>query len=236
MMLSKTLFTIVAVVVFTVFAGCDSQGVGSDDTVRVTLSIMAVNSGPATKSASSIAEVTAAKVLLRTIQFHARDLDEETEGVEFRSDPLVAQLNLDESPLELSVAEIPFGTYHKVSFRIHKPEDGETPPDSDFKIGESGNERFSVIVDGIFEAIPFQYRSSKSMQQQVDFDEDIVIDESTVDVNVTLLVDVSTWFQDDNGNELDPTDASGSNTSQIDKSIRESFRIFKDNNKDGQVD
>ena len=74
------------------------------------------------------------------------------------------------------------------------------------------------------------------MQQQVDFDEDIVIDESTVDVNVTLLVDVSTWFQDDNGNELDPNDASGSNTSQIDKSIRESFRIFKDNNKDGQAD
>lgn len=236
MKLSKTLLTIVAVVVFTVFAGCDSQGVGSDDTVRVTLSIMAVNSGPAAKSASSTAEVTAAKVLLRTIQFHARDLDEETEGVEFRSDPLVAVLDLNGMPIELTVAEIPFGTYHKVSFRIHKPEDGQTPPDSDFKIGESGNERFSVIVDGMLDGFPFQYRSSKSMQQQVDFEEDLVIDETMVDVKVTLLVDVSTWFMDDDGNELDPTDDSASNTSRIGQSIRESFRIFKDNNKDGHAD
>jgi len=236
MKLSKTLLTIVTVVVFTVFAGCDSQGVGSDDTVRVTLSIMAVNSGPAAKSGSSIAEVTAAKVLLRTIQFHARDLDEETEGVEFRSDPLVAVLDLDGMPIELTVAEIPIGTYHKVSFRIHKPADGETPPDSDFKIGESGNERFSVIVDGMLDSFPFQYRSSKSMQQQVDFEEDLVIDETMFDVKVTLLVDVSTWFMDGDGNELDPTDDSASNTSRIDQSIRESFRIFKDNNKDGHAD
>ncbi len=236
MKLSRALFTIATVAIFTIFAGCDSQGVGSDDTGRVTLSIMAVNAGSAAKGGNSAAVVDAAKILLRTIQFHARDLDEETEGVEFRSATMVAELNLDASPLMLAVADIPFGTYHKVSFRIHKPDDGEMPPDPDFKIGESGNERFSVIVDGKLDGIPFQYRSSKSMQQKVDFESELVIEEITADMNVTLLVNVSTWFKDDDGNELDPTDDTSSNESMIDKSIRESFRIFKDNNRDGQPD
>lgn len=219
-----------------VFVGCDSNNNAMEDTASVSLSIVAVNGGVASKGASAAAEVTAAKALLRTIQFHARDDGSDEDSLDFRSETMVAELNLDASPLELAVSNIPFGTYHKVSFRIHKPDSAETPPDSDFKIGESGDERFSVIVDGMYDANPFTYRSSKSMQQKVDFEEDLVVDETTGDINVTLLVDVSTWFKDRDGNDLDPTDDRSSNTSEIDKSIRESFRIFKDNNKDGEAD
>lgn len=234
----SSIIVVISLITVSILAGCDSVESNDTDSARISLSIAATNFGPAAKNGSSVAQIDRVRILLRTIQFHKRDDDDGAEGEEFRSDPMVIDLPLDGTPLEIAVADIPDGSYHKVSFRIHKPDAVEELPEGgeEFRIGESGNERFSVIVDGVVDAQDFQYRSSKSMQQKVDFEADLVIDENTGDVNVTLLVDVSTWFVDESETFLDPFNTSGSNTSAIDKSIRESFRIFKDKNKDGQPD
>ena len=218
-------------------SSCDTVGPQSDSGVaRVTLSLVTTGNGTASKGASQSIDITSAKILLRTIQFHARDDDSGSDSLEFRTAPIVAQLSLDGTPTELAVADLPLGSYHKVSFRIHKPDDNEMPPDPDFKIGTSGNERFSIIVEGSFNGQPYIYRSSKSMHQIVDFEEDLVIDENTGDANVSLLVNLSEWFVDRNGQVLDPNDTSKGNESRIDKSIRDSFRAFRDNNRDGRAD
>ena len=226
---SGTLIAVAALSLMTLSTGCDSNGVGSADDSSITLSIKTVNSGVAAKNGNAVVDVTLAKVLLRTIQFHARGLDENTEGVDFQSDPMVAVLDPLAAPFELPAITVPEGTYHKISFRIHKPDLGEIfDGHPEFNDGDAAHERFSVIAEGNLGSVDpatFVYRSEKAMQQQVTFEEDLEIESGGGDVNVILEVDLATWFTD-----LDPMDTSASNTSMIDKSIRESFRIFKDNN------
>lgn len=221
---------------FLLLSGCDSDSMSDPDEARVSLSLVTTGLVSASKGGDHIT-ITSARILIRAIQFHARDGDTIGDSLDFRTEPLVMQLSLDATANEVAVATIPNGSYHKISFRIHKPEDDETPPDPDFKIGSSGNERFSVIVEGEFEGATFTYRSTKSMHQRLFLPEDLVIDGTeTGPLNVTLIIDMSNWFFSKDGELLDPTSESGGNRSRIDKSIRESFRIFKDRDRNGRPD
>lgn len=201
--------------------GCDSASNDDSAGATVVLSIAPVQT--ASKGAGHIS-YTRVRILLRTIQFHHRG-DANDDSTDFRVEPLVAELSLDGTPTTLDVADIEPGSYHKISFRVHKPDDTEQLTDSDFRDGDSGNDRYSVIVEGMFEDQPFTYRSRKSFHQQVTLDPDLVIDGTeTGSVEVSLEVDLSGWFMDSQGQLLSPMDVSGSGRSQIDKSIRDSFR------------
>lgn len=232
--------------------GCDigsaltdamSEGVG-DTPVSLSFSMVdnstfgttALSSDASALSKSGAIELTRVRMLLRTIQFHARDDDEPSD---FRTAPVVVELNLDGLPTEVEVADIPAGTYHKVSFRIHKPDDDEELSEdmADFRTGESGRERYSMIIEGTHGGTPFVYRSSKSMQQKIDLDPDLVVNDSLAGpLNVAMQVDVTEWFFDRNGNALDPADTSERNMNAIDRSIRESFRVFPDHDHDRHPD
>ncbi|MFT5142626.1 MAG: hypothetical protein ACI80V_003354 [Rhodothermales bacterium] len=67
----------------------------------------------------------------------------------------------------------------------------------------------------------------------MNFPEVLVVGDVSSTLYVTLQLDMGRWFGDNHGAGLDPTYASNGNVSQIDKSIRDSFRIFKDGNRDG---
>ena len=61
----------------------------------------------------------------------------------------------------------------------------------------------------------------------------MAVTDTTEQVNVTLSVDVNSWFVDpQDGTDLDPTDPN--DESSIDNAIKESFRGFVDNDKDGR--
>jgi len=125
------------------------------------------------------------------------------------------------------------GSFESIKWEIHKPEDNEIPPDPDFNTGESGKDRFSVIVQGMYNDVPFTYKSSKSTQQVIHFDDPILL-EAGDKINVTLLVDPNSWFIS-NGLLLDPNDSH--NESEIDNQISSSFKdAFRDDNFDGNPD
>lgn len=203
-------------------AGCDSSSSDSSSaTVSLTIAPVSASAQMAAlgKSTGVVVEITSVKVLLRTIQFHHRADDD---SLSFRTEPVVAELNLDGTPTVLAVAEVPEGAYHKVSFRVHKPEASETLIDPDFRIGTSGNERFSVIVEGFVDGEAFLYRSTKTMQQKLTFEEDLVIDaDSAPSLSIPLTIDLATWFIGRDGSVLDPRTA---NANLIDDPIRESFK------------
>jgi hypothetical protein len=231
-------FVVVGLFVVVLLSGCDGSEVISADEVPVSLSLASsselINS--ASKNGGHV-EFSSAKLLVREIQFHARDEASDGDSLDFRTESLVINLRTDSVVTEVAVESIPIGVYHKVSFRIHKPDEDETPPDPDFKTGQSGQERYSVIVDGQFGDAPFTYRSSKAMHQTISLPEDLVIDGSeTEPINLTLLVDLDAWFVGNGGQELDPNSTSNGTISQIDKSIRDSFRLFKDRDRDGRDD
>jgi len=221
--------------------GAASEG-ATDAPVSLSLSIvdgtaLAGSEGatPAFGKSGTI-DLTRVRLLLRTIQLHS---DDDDRYADFRTAPTVVELNMDGFATEVEVADIPQGTYEKVSFRIHKPEDDGALPvgAEDFRVGASGNERFSMIIEGTYDGTPFVYRSSKSMQQRVDLDPDLVVEDAFAGpLNVALQVDVSRWFTDRDGNTLDPRNASERTASEIDRSIRESFRAFPDRDNDRRRD
>lgn len=216
-----------------VFTSCDTTS--SNGVTELSLSFKTKSQTAAKTTSNSHVALNGAKMLLREIEFK-NDIDEDGEAedsLEFETGPTVVELNLDGSLNTLKVAEVPAGTYNEVEFEVHKPEDNETPPDPDFKTGTSGDQRFSVIINGIFDGQEFTYRSQVNMEQEIEFIDPLVINENE-QVNVTLTVDTSGWFVDEAGNQLNPTVEE--NRSEIDDSIKRSFEGFRDDDKDGEED
>ena len=221
--------------------GCDSTGVDGEQ-ASLSLSFVANNAtqSPQKQSASVQSNhltITEAKMLIREVEFKS-DLEDDgipDDSLDFKTGPLVVVLNLDGTPNEIGVSEVQPGSYDEIEFDVHKPEDNQTPPDSDFKIGDSGDERFSVIVRGTYDGQEFLYRSRENMEQELELATPLTISEDTESLNVTLAVDLSQWFVDENGNQLDPTVPDNENA--IDESIERSFeKAFKDNDQDGEED
>ncbi len=131
------------------------------------------------------------------------------------------------------ISNIPPSSYDRIKFEIHKVEDSETPPDPDFIDGESGSERYSVIIKGSFNGNPFIYKSRRSTYQEIELQTPITI-EDNMSVNLTIIVNPYSWFFDE-GDYPDPSDPS--NESEIEMSIEHYFKdAIRDNNKDGSPD
>lgn len=218
--------------------GCNSTGT-NDHMASMSLNFAAQNASSSSKIATTQADeltITEAKMLIKEVELESSLEDDgaANDTLDFETGPLVVSLNLDGTPNEVSINEVPAGSYDEIEFEVHKPEDGETPPDPDFKTGSSGNERFSVIIKGTFNGQDFLYRSRENMEQELELAHPLVINDDTGNTNLTLSVDLSLWFKNENGTTLDPT--AENNRSRIDDSIKRSFEAFKDNDKDGEED
>jgi len=222
-------------------SACNSAGTNGNLST-LTLSFATQNSTQSAQKKSirrqsNHVEISGAKMLVRGVEFKS-DLEDDgisEDSLDFKTESFVVLLNLDGSLNEVAVSEVPEGRYDEVEFDVHKPEDNETPPDTDFKIGDSGDERFSVIIQGTFDGEDFLYRSNENMEQEIELASPLVIEENQENLNVTMTVDISKWFVDENGNPLDPTNPDNRNS--IDESIEGSFEdAFKDNDEDGEED
>lgn len=218
---------------------CDSDK-STDGSAQLSLSL-AAESQTVTKASSYDALLTnhvtvdSAKVLIRAIKFHRQE-DDGTEGdsLDFETGTQVAYIALDGSPNEFSLSNIPVGMYDKVSFVIHKPEATETISDPDFMLSESGSDRFSVIVGGTYNGDSFVFKSRKSYKQRIPFETPLEITENTESINVTLTVDVQSWFVDEDGINLNPL--LDDDESDIEDAMKDSFKAIEDKDKDGRQD
>lgn len=217
-------------------ASCDGI-VMSDDfeqNAKVSLSTtVATNNSTSPKAINAEGlTIDSARILVRSVKLHHIN---DADSMDFKSDSFVLTLDPDNPAREVALSQIPFGVYNKFSFRIHKPEDGETPPDPDFMESASGKDRYSVILNGSYNGEPFEFKFRKSFRQKVDLNPDLVIDEaSPASINVTLEVDLNSWFTDDDGNFINPTSEDAEE--EIEDAIKRSFRMFKDNDHDGEND
>jgi hypothetical protein len=208
--------------------GCESP-TESSSTASASLSFVVGDNSGLAKALSGHVTVSSAKVLLRTIQFHSTD---DSDSLDFKSEAVVVDLDLTGGLNTIGPIEIPQGAYNKVSFRLHKLDDGEDVGDADFVEGGSGSDRYSVVVSGSIAGTAFTFKSRRTAKQRVEFDPPLVIDDATGTVNVTLSVDVNSWFVDfPDGGDLDPNNPD--DESNIDNAISKSFRGFVDNDKSG---
>lgn len=216
------MFLFAALLVFTLQSCDTSENTGS----TVSLSFNTTQ-GLAKTNLVSI-ELDTIKILLRDIKLEYEDdslSDHRGDEHPYKSEyvkvgPFVVHLNLNGVTTNFAVANIPPGFYDEIKFKIHKVGGSEIPPDPEFKDGDDESLRYSVIVKGRYNNVPFVYKSKKSAHQKVKLDTLLQVVENTL-TDLTITVDPESWFMD-GSTELDPTDPD--NASKIDKNISKSFK------------
>ena len=94
----------------------------------------------------------------------------------------------------------------------------------------------SVRVEGTFNGQAFVYTGTTRAQIESRFDPPLVADGSGI--NVTVTVDLTTWFKTSSGALIDPAtaNAGGPNAELVSTNIARSFVAFRDDDRDGRDD
>ncbi len=192
----------------------------------------------ATPFAVDSIKVTRFRLVLKRIKFES-----DNDSVEFRTAPMVVEYNISGAVHEIAVSAVKFGTYREIGFKIHRVNDydlvnftpAERAPFADFLAGE----RYSMIVDGmVFKdrsgGQPFTYRSRVNEEQKYNLNPSLVITSSNPNVTVTLRLSSGGWFLGRGGVLLDPRDPS--NQDIIDRNLKVSIKVFRDDDRDGDED
>jgi hypothetical protein len=143
------------------------------------------------------------------------DNDQQHDGCEqIRVAPLTVNLPLDASTSLVLDALVPPGTYVGVHAKIEAAKVSGT------------------FTDTAGAAHPFTFMSNGKSVLEIHLPTPVTVGPGTS--NITVMVDVASWFKTASGVVLDPT--SDANASAINRNILRSFRAFGDRDHDGEDD
>lgn len=130
---------------------------------------------------------------------------------------------------------VPAGTYSSIRLWLHKV----TSSDSANLAFRQANPDFrdiSLRLEGTFNGTPFIFVNDVNAKLTVPLATPLVV--GTGGDNVTVTIDLSTWFLRPSGGLYSPAAAntSGQIRAQVQNNIRGAFRAFKDQDKDGRED
>ena len=131
--------------------------------------------------------------------------------------------------LTVPVAE---GTYQRLDAHIGLQQNGEDGKVSAFATAHPEFQTNSIIVKGTYKGKDFTYAAPINTDLELHFNPPVVV--TTASKNITVDVDVASWFKDSTGAALDPSDPA--NAAVISANIRKSFGAFGDDNEDGKSD
>ena len=128
-------------------------------------------------------------------------------------------------------ATVPAGTYHEIEFDIRRP--GTDPADVAFVAANPQFNNVSIRVEGTFNGTAFTFTSQLDQEVQIDFNPPVTITEGTN--NVTIAVDLRSWFRNTSGVLINPSTANPGqpNESSVTARIKASLRAFEDDDKSG---
>ena len=200
-------------------------------------------------------EITSARIVLKDIKLEGVEKEHESEDsrsgmnksdcrdeVNFKTGPVLLNLNLSGSLQQVTVSNIPYGTYRKVKFKIHTLQQSDLDSlsiadrvvFSDF-LKDGG---YSIIIEGNTysngTATPFTYKSDLNADMEIEFSPVLVVDDNNPNPNLTLEISSEGWFKSYDGTLLDPGDSN--NSAKIEANIQKSVHIYKDCNRDGHED
>lgn len=247
--------------------GCDKNQnpVSSDNNTpgkvsmmsKYSSSVASMNKSGSVQAVDSI-EITSVRVVLKDVKLEGIEEEHEDDHEEddksgmnkiddmdeenFKTGPFVLNLNLTGSLQQVTVSDIPFGTYKEVKFKIHRIKQSdldsltssEQQQFADF-IADGG---YSIIIEGNKfsngTATPFTFKSSLNAVMEIEFSPVLIVDSNNPNPNLTLEINSDSWFTSSDGNLLDPDDQS--NKSTIENKIKKSVHVYKDSDRDGHED
>lgn len=249
---SKSYRAASAMLAFSAVVACgDSTGPGKTPTVTLSF-------GSATPAATSIAAsigaaaegaplvITRVQLVISETELEAAGAsclaaaDDDSDCPEIKLGPTLIDLPLDGSIKPVLAASVPAGTYEELEFEIEAVQESD---DADMSAQEvaaflTANPQFrgvSIRVEGTYEGAPFVYTTDAEAELEMEFSPPVTIDGSS---NITVHVDVASWFRGANGVIIDPrtANAGGVNKQLVDDNIERSFDAFDDDDRDGRDD
>jgi hypothetical protein len=234
MFIKKLNLTILfALTVFTIIFinGCKDSSVVDPNQSNLSMSTISVAEPLAGDNSTLV--LNEVKVMIKELEIETKDDDDEGEDEEIEIGPFVLYLDMSSQITEIiPSAYVKTGTYNKVKFKVHKLSSDEPVLDPDF-VDNQG--RYSVVIKGIYNGVPFVYKSKISAEQKTYLQSPLIT--SLSDQNLTLRVSPYLWFIR-NGVYLDPMDPEDAD--EIDKNIKNNikgeFKCYRDNDRNGDPD
>lgn len=184
--------------------------------------------------------ITRAEVVLREIELkrvETVDCEGSDACEKFETGPVLVDLPLGPGAVQAFALDIPPGSYDEIEFDVHKPDDGD-PADQAFVMAHPDFATISIRVQGTYNGQAFTYVTDLDVQQELALTPALEIVNGSGAVNVTILVDLRTWFRNETGTLIDPAQANkdGPFESVVRNRIQNSFQAYKDQNRDGGSD
>jgi hypothetical protein len=151
--------------------------------------------------------------------------------------PVLLDLPLGGGAAQAFTVEIAAGTYDKLEFEIHKPEDDGDANDAAFLAAHPDFRDVSIRVSGTYNGTPFTYVTDLGEEQEQALVPPLSIATATA-TDLTLFVDVNDWFRTAAGTLVDPASANqgGANENLVENNIENSIDAFEDGDRDGGDD
>ena len=237
-------------------AGCEDT-TGPDEEIRFTFSVVVpqdgalANAGEQGPSSSSLSQSDGTHTLiLDRVEMVVREVelkrisDDECDALSgtdhdaceaFQVGPILLDLPLDGSVIQVAASEVPPDTYDELEFDVHKPED-DTPADLQFLQQHPDFKGVSIRVEGSFDGESFVFLQDLNEERELDLVPPLVVEEGFGIVNLTLELDVSSWFRAPGSVLLDPRTANKgrANEDLVEENIKTSIRAFPDSDRDGR--
>lgn len=155
---------------------------------------------------------------------------------EFTTGPQLVSMPLGAGTATVLTVGVDSGSYDKVEFIIHKP--GSDPQDVQFVAAHPAFANISIRVQGTYNGTAFTYTVPIDQEQEFTFPTPLVIDASGSTTNLTLQMDIRTWFRvGGTGNLFDPASANVGqpNEGVARENIKNSIEAFEDPDRDGDI-
>ena len=161
--------------------------------------------------------------------------DDDDDCAEIRVGPYLVNVPVNGADGARVAVEVPAGTYSSIRLWLYKVTSSDSA-DVAFRQANPDFRDISLRLEGTFNGTPFTFVNDVNAKLTVPLTEPLVVGTGGDDVTVTI--DLSTWFLRSSGGLYSPAAANtpGQVRAQVQNNIRNAFRAFKDKNKDGRED
>lgn len=146
--------------------------------------------------------------------------------------PVLVELPLTTGVMTAASVSIPAGTYRELELQLHRP--GNDARDQAFRTANPTFADTTIRVQGTYNGRAFVFTSRLDEEMELEFNPPLTIGESGG--NVTVQIDVASWFKSLSGAVIDPATANigGLNEGIVKTNIKASFRSLEDDDRDGK--
>lgn len=188
------------------------------------------------------AQLVISKTELEMVSGNCASNDDEGDDdgcAELKLGPMLVDLPLTTGAKTALTVAVPAGTYDKIEAKIDAVEsesDGHRQDAATFLAAHPEFRNTSIRVEGTFNGQPFVYITALDTEMEMEFNPPLVVDGAAG--NLTVQVDLSTWFRARDGSSINPAtaNAGGVNRSLVEENIKRSFKVFEDDDHDGRDD